>query len=195
MSAPPWLALKKKPKVVEITASADWEVPSQLHLEKHVRFYRDLLRSTEKVELSLAHSGKEEVFDVYGDPNEPGRGTFDYSKHRVILVPLRGDMDPRLEFLREDGAVDTRPEYKDLDYLRRLLEQRAQYVTPGASKSATPMGSPIGSRHPSPPIPMAPAGAPRPPPPNRPPPPPKAGAPGDFTKRQKVSLDWVNNGQ
>lgn len=182
MTAPPWLALKKKTKAVDVVASMDYECPNMIHLEKHVRFYRELLRSTEKVDLSLAHSGKEEVFGAYEDPADPANAQNGYTAYNVILVPLRGDSDPRLEFLLADGSVDTRAEYKNFQFLQHILDRRNQYMTPIGSKTATPSGSPMASRRSKPPMSLS-----IPPPPQRPrstPPPPEA--PWDSSKKQKM---------
>ena len=176
---PPWHALKIRAQPTNdhdsISENVDWVCPSLLNLEKHVRFYRDLLRSTEKVELTLSHSGKKEVAiggDSPFDPTRPnGDGTV---KHDVILVPIKTDLDPRVSLLKPDGSVDTRAEYKDPKHLEELISRRESLAPPAGSKT----GSPVGSPRSRPVVNIVPVGA-KPPPPagSRPPPPPKAPPP------------------
>jgi hypothetical protein len=180
-SLPPWHFLKSKSKeskeADDLHASGEWHAPTELHLDKNVKFYRDLVKSTEKVELTLSHSGKKEVFESYDDPQEPSKRPIEGpAKDFVVNVTVRTDRDPRMEFVTPDGQLLTRPEYSDSGYLREVLTRRAQLTASGSSKNVTPVGSPryansspvMAAKKPPPP----PAGQPgvRPPPP----PPPKA---------------------
>jgi hypothetical protein len=185
-SVAPWHLLKSKQKesveATEITAKTSWVCPASIQVERHARFYRDLLKSTEKVELTLSHSGKKEKTSTEENPGEPvvnRNGSRDGSE--VILVALRTENDPRLEFLSSDGTVGTRPEYRDERNLTQILITRSQALTPYGSKSATPLSSPkqtpVEPRRPPPP--SAPSGA-RPPPPPRVPP----GIPPEKRSRQ-----------
>ena len=187
MPLPPWARLKSQVKTIgdPVTASPedDWKEPPELLLEKHFKFYRDLLKSTEKVELSLAHSGKAEVLDSFDDPNDP---VVDKMKGNAIvatiLVPLRFGRDPREDFVMHDGRVGTRPEYKESSYLVKLRAgtendshvnrygKHSPLPSPGSRpQSETQVGSetPPGRITPPPP-PAAPPN--RPPPPKAPPP-------------------------
>ncbi len=186
MSLPPWALLRAKQSKapIETTESRDhlepnaaWVPPVYLQLEKHARYYRDLMKSTEKVELSLAHSGKDEVFDSFDDPLDPPRAP-PSERVQTVLVPIRSDMDPRMSF--DDGrrCVGTYPEYCDPTYLRDLLDKRAAActATPLGSKTATPQGSPRQS-----PVGMMSSSSsfrPPPPPMGARPPPPPSRAPG-----------------
>ena len=183
MSLPPWARLKTHAKHVNVidnsSSNVDWTEPPWLFLDKHFRFYRDLLKSTEKVELSLAHSGKTEVLDSFDDPTDPTEDP-QVAVARVIpiLVPLRFDQDPRDEFKQPDGRVGIRPEYKDPSYIQKLLLRRESGSIGIPSENPSPSPSP-GSRMitESPPVgsdtPPARVTPPPPPtaPPNRPPPP------------------------
>ena len=190
-SPPPWARLKVQAKSTTLKVSessvSEWVEPPVIQLEKHFKFYRDLLRSTEKVELSLAHSGKSEVLDSFDDPGEPpiDRQSTIRPFH-TILVPLRFGQDPRDEFVMADGRVGTRPEYLDASYLKKLVLTRETDSIISGSEKPSPSPSP-GSRITSespmrsdshtiqspkrvtpPPPPTAPPN--RPPPPKAPPP-------------------------
>ena len=183
---PPWHFLKAKGKEIkgadDMTTSLPWTAPGLLNLDKNVRFYRDLLRSTEKVELTLSHSGKKETFESHEDPAEPAKRSTD-AKHTIFNIFVRTEQDPRLEFARPDGTLGTRPEYTDVSYLREVLVRRAQTRTPGSSKNITPVGSPRFSG--GSPV-MVPKKPPPPPPGHpdaRPPPPPPPKAPAEKRPR------------
>ena len=187
MSLPPWARLKSLAKTsdnpTEAARPSGWIEPPELSLEKHFKFYRDLLKSTEKVELSLAHSGKTEVLDSFEDPGDPLVDKL-AGKCRVqtILVPLRFGRDPRDEFIMHDGRVETRPEYKDSSHLLKLRmgTERDSHIESNGKPS--PLPSPVTSlqaetqlgsetpptRQTPPPPPTAPPN--RPPPPKAPPP-------------------------
>jgi hypothetical protein len=192
MSLPPWHMLRTKPKPAETTdmgSNVTWVCPPLLQLEKHARFYRDLTRSTEKVELTLSHSGKSEVFSGLDSPSEPSVvHSSKHIKHDVILVPIRGDTDPRWEWKTPDGNLKTPKIYCDKDDLRGILLRRCQYATPMDSRHGTPIGSPVNKPSPSP---MSNTSYPRPPPPpggpgQKPPPPPPP-------KKPRVDAgDWIN---
>ena len=145
---PPWHTLKSRPKNTDeedLIAAVDWLCPPFLQLDKHVRVYRDLMKSTEKVELTLSHSGKAEVFDTYDDPQDPTRTSHQAAiKPEVILVPIRGDADPRMDCLsaKDEGVVLPRPEYRDSTNLRDILTRRAIQSTPAPSRAGSPLGSP-----------------------------------------------------
>jgi hypothetical protein len=184
---PPCHLLKSKVKdasegrVMEPTVV--WTKPPSLILEKNVKYYRDLLKSTEKVELTLSHSGKKETFECGESPSEPLKSSSSNNvKHSTILVPVRTDNDPRTAYILGNGDVDTRPEYKDNETLTSILVRRGQTATPTGSKSVTPVGSPKNiSRSPSL---VAKKPPPPPPPANRPPPPPPPKAPPEKRVRQ-----------
>ena len=184
---PPWHSLKSRsspaPDQDVISEEVIWACPPLLNLEKHVRFYRDLLRSTEKVELTLSHSGKKEVMVGGQTPGEPPRTQRDiFAKHDVILVPIKTDLDPRLNHVKADGSVDTRAEYKDPKFLMELFTRRDQMLTPSGSKNASPVSSPRNQR----PQPLSVLVGFKPPPPAgaRPPPPPKAPPPEKRLRRE-----------
>lgn len=185
-SLPPWHFLKSKTKEPVddngLTASIAWVRPVPLCLEKNVKFYRDLLKSTEKVELTLSHSGKKETFECDDTPRDPERVSREnLGKHTVVLVQLREDNDPRLPYILANRDVDTRPEYKDTEHLMSILLRRAQMATPAGSKSMTPVGSPRNSAE------NVNASAKKPPPPpagSRPPPPPPPKAPPEKRLKQ-----------
>jgi hypothetical protein len=176
-SLPPWHRLKQKSKekneITPMCAEYEWYLPPLVLLEKHVRSYRDLLRSTEKVELTLSHSGKREVMESTDEPGEPPKPMQEpASKHYVINVDLRTERDPRFVFVTKSGDIHTYPEYEDPTYLVELLRRRAAGATPGGSKALTPIGSPRSNKGRS----EAGFKKPAPPPgqPVKPPPPPKA---------------------
>ena len=150
MASPPWARLKSQSKSANATVPTDstsvWVEPAQLVLEKHCKFYRDLSKSTEKVELSLAHSGKSEVFDSFDDPLDPvADPTVSASRVATILVPLRFGQDPREEFVMADGRVGTRHEYMDPSYLQKLILRRETGSMVSGSEKPSPSPSP-GSR-------------------------------------------------
>jgi hypothetical protein len=193
MSGPaPWHLLRSKPKEheepKEFAGGSVWICPPYIQLERHVKFYRDLVKSTEKVELTLSHSGKAEVTVCGDSPAEPDNKNNDPKARQssVILVPLRCEHDPRLPFIDDGGRLDTRPEFKDPENLVRILLNRRQQLTPHGSRSVTPSSSPKQAE--------AAAGEPilkRPPPPAappgmRPPPPPKAPPIGPPEKRLRL---------
>ena len=189
---PPWRALKAKATKLqmdnELSEQVEWRTPEFILIDKHLRFYKDLLRSTERVELTLSHSGKKEVMEATEDPSEPSRASRDAStRPNVILIPTRTDNDPRMVMMNSDGSVVTRPEYQDETYLREMLSLRGRFNTPGPSKNPSPIGSPkqsgtstpvngFGVVKPSPPS----SGGPM-----KPPPPPKAPPP---EKRPRMSV-------
>jgi hypothetical protein len=198
---PPWAALRNKstgPIRTETQARDGWQEPPLLLLDKHLRFYRDLLRSTEKVELSLAHSGKAEIFESLDDPRDPQQTVgASESTFPTIQVPIRFGVDPRSAFLREDGSLSGRPEYYDIKFLSAIFEKRERAsVTPLQSNGSTPQPSPQSSAMSAPLIPegrlfQAPPGPPPGAPPVYRPPPPKAPPPlrpDDITKRQRTTL-------
>jgi hypothetical protein len=178
MSLPPWAALRKPPRPEEpiggIQVTLDWETPPYVQLDRHVRHYRDLLRSTERVELSLAHSGVDEVMDASGDPADPepsGRS----EKSSVILVPNRDEWDPRISRMDQvDGSVQAREEYRDAAILADLWGR------------VTPVPTPSRRSFPPPPPPTGDARPPRyrPPPPRGPPPPPGG------EKKARIEFGW-----
>ena len=193
MSAPaPWHLLRSKPKeqeeVREFASDSVWKCPPYIQLDRHVKFYRDLVKSTEKVELTLSHSGKTEVTVCGDSPAEPDiKHELRSRETNVILVPIRGDNDRRLPFIEGGGRVDTRPEFKDRENLVRILLTRRQQMTPHGSKSATPSSSPKQTETgpgesmllKRPPPPAGPPG-------QRPPPPPKAPPAAPPEKRLRL---------
>lgn len=172
-------AKSKSTDTSDMEATVEWVCPPFIQLDKHVRFYRDLMKSTEKVELTLSHSGKKEIFEDSESPSEPSKIASDtISRHEVILVPIRADLDPRRDLMDEEHGVRTRKEYTDPEALRQVLIMRAHNATPATSRGASPLTSP---RHTQSQVPVATPGAPgtaRPPPPpggppgSKPPPPP-----------------------
>lgn len=177
MSLPPWALLRNKQQTVptettDIESTIDWSIPPYLNLEKHARYYRDLMKSTEKVELSLAHSGKAEVYDSFEDPADPST-KYVTEKAHTILVPVRSEFDPRSKFIGESSSsrcVGTYPEYSDPVHLQDLLVRRATAQT-HPSRTPTPTGSPSHTPLVAPVKPPPPTGGP---PVKPPPPPPKA---------------------
>ena len=90
----------------------EWYLPSLIALDKHVKYYRDLLRSTEQVELRMAHLGKTELFTESEASDLQDSG--DYIRYPTILVNLKEDTDPRLSLrVGTDGKVSVPEEYKD----------------------------------------------------------------------------------
>jgi len=187
---PPWRALKPKSSDTLMSENCEicneWRLPEVIALEKHVRFYKDLLRSTERVELTLSHSGKKEVTEGTSDPSEPSRSSREASsRHEVIMIPVRTENDPRASLVQKDGSVKTRPEYRDELYLRELVLRRGRIITPVSSRNPSPIGSPKHSGTSTPlnsfgSKPSPPAGGP-----GKPPPPPKAPPP---EKRPRMSV-------
>jgi len=107
--------------------SVEWHLPNFVALEKHVKFYRDLLRSTERVELVVAHAGKAEVF---AQSEASDCETFDRLRYPTVLVTAKEDLDPRLPYRSEsDGRVSVSPDFKDW----KLIQRRMDIANPPSS--------------------------------------------------------------
>ncbi len=197
MSFPPWAKLKLNTRLLDTDRdiAPQWTEPVLLILDKQYQIYRDLLKSTEKVELSLAHSGKQEVLDSFEDPKDPDNEQSKITPLvRTILVPIRFGDDPRNEFLFPDGRIGTRPEYACMsqssgprsDRIVEDIQERPQAVSsialPGVPiiyeslNVAELTGNPQRTTPPPPPN--------RPPPPKAPPP-VRTGGDNHPTKKQR----------
>ena len=177
MSFPPWAKLKSNTRLRDMNRehASEWMEPFLLILDKQYQFFRDLLKSTEKVELSLAHSGKQEVLDSFEDPKDPDNQTNLTSCVNTIIVPIRFGEDPRNEFLLPDGRIGTRPEYACMsqssgprsDKIVEDILERPQAVSSIALPGAPTISESLNVTE----LTLNPQRTTPPPPPNRPPPP------------------------
>ena len=114
--------------------NTEWYLPSLLALDKHVKYYRDLSRSTEKVELTMAHAGKRETFD-----NTEVRDVSSSTKNRypTINVTLREELDPRLAFRsKQDNQVRIPNEFKDWKLIQLRLKDDKKMDTSSVKADA-----------------------------------------------------------